>query len=79
MRRVVMKWLGRIGVVVLVASAMWFIGPRRAAAFDCPEPSAGPCPPLQGGPDDSCGAACRALGWQDGGTCVSGCCTCFTK
>jgi hypothetical protein len=77
MRSRMMSWLARGAFAALVAGVMLAVGPQYVAAYDCPEPSAGTCPPLEGGPNDSCGEACKNLDFEDGGTCVGPCCTCF--
>ncbi len=70
------RWLARGTFVALVAVAMVVAGPRRVAAFTCPDPNAGTCPPLNNG---TCADACRSLGYDSGGSCVATCCTCFTR
>jgi hypothetical protein len=78
MRQEARKWLARSAFVALVAIGTLIAGPRIAAARDCPYPSAGTCPPLEGGPNESCGLACKSLGWVDGGSCLPNhCCVCF--
>jgi hypothetical protein len=81
MRSRMMSWLARGAFATLVAGVMLAVGPQYAAAIDCPEPNAGTCPPLYGsgppGHDLPCPDACGALGWDDGGSCVGPCCTCF--
>jgi hypothetical protein len=80
MNRSMMKWLARGAFATMVAGAMLVAGPRDLAAYDCPEPNAGTCPPLTPYPGpNSCDQACKDLGWQDGGTCVGPCCTCFMR
>jgi hypothetical protein len=78
MRTRTMKWLARTAFATLVAGVMLAVGPQYAVAYDCPEPSAGTCPPLtQGQGPGSCYQACIGIGWDDGGSCVGPCCTCF--
>ena len=74
MRGRMIKWLARGAFATLVAGVMLAVGPQYAAAIDCPEPNAGTCPPLTQG---QCYSACQGIGWQDGGSCVGPCCTCF--
>jgi hypothetical protein len=78
MRGRMIKWLARGAFATLVAGVMLAVGPQYAAAIDCPEPNAGTCPPLtQGQGPGSCWRACKDIGWDDGGSCVGPCCTCF--
>jgi hypothetical protein len=77
MRSRMMKWLVRGALATLVAGVMLAVGPQYAAGDDCPEPSAGTCPPLAN-LDGSCSDACELLDY-DGGTCVGPCCTCFLR
>jgi hypothetical protein len=77
MRSRTMKWMARGAFATIVAGAMLVAGPRDVAAYDCPEPSAGTCPPLAN-LDGSCNEACQLLEY-DGGTCVGPCCTCFLR
>lgn len=60
----------------MVAVGTLVVGPRIAAARDCPFPSAGTCPPLAN-VDGSCAQACKDIGYEFGGQCHTGCCVCF--
>lgn len=76
------KWLVRGAMVAVAAAGAIVASAPDVAAFDCPEPSAGTCPPLSGsGPpgNGSCPDACDDLGWHDGGSCIGGCCTCVMR
>ena len=71
------RWPARVLFVALVAVGTLVMGPRMAAARDCPFPSAGTCPPLTPGPTGTCYSACQGLGYESGGQCHVGCCVCF--
>jgi hypothetical protein len=77
MSRTTHRWVGRAAVVALVAAAVLMIEPLPAATGFCDNPEQlGTCPPFT---SSTCNNACILAEYPSGGSCVAGCCTCFTR